>query len=209
MTTFSDLLSLILSQIDRIPASLWGVFVGAFFSLAAVALTNRASNQRLRAQFNHEQKQKTQDREMALRKEVYLDAAEAVAAGMNTIGRFANLDLPNDQVANTYTEKAPAIAKVHVIARAETLQALVRFTSELGALFPKLFARRFELLAQKSAIAVLDNQIAGLGKERDRILEMIKQHNIEGIADQRRWNVLQANFESLRVHSPRLAASVW
>jgi hypothetical protein len=69
------------------------------------------------------------------------------------------------------------------------------FTGELGAVFLKLFARRFELMAEKNKIAILDNQIAEFGKERDRILEMIKQHNIEGIVDDRRWQVLQRNFE--------------
>jgi len=181
--------------LEPIPVSFWGVIVGALFALGGVTLTNRAGDRRLRAQFEHERLQKTKDREMALRKEVFLAAAEAVAAGMNAVSRFANFDLPNDQITSDYIEKAPAIAKVHVIARTETIQAMVHFTAELGALYLKLFARRFELMSEKSAIALIDNQVADFGKERDRILEMIKQHNIEGVVDDRRWNILQGNFE--------------
>ncbi len=180
---------------ETIPASFWGIVIGSFFSLGGVALTNRAGDGRLRAQFEHERLQKTKDREMALRKDVYLAAAEAVAAGINAIGRFANFDLPNDQITGNYIEKAPAISKVHVIAKTETVQAVMRFTTELGVLFLKLFARRFELMGEKSAIALLDNQVTEFGKERDRILEMIKQHNIEGVADDRRWSVLHGNFD--------------
>lgn len=132
---------------------------------------------------------------MALRKEVFLSAAEAFAAGMNSIGRFANFDIPNDQVTQPYVEKAPAISKVHVIARTETILPLVQFASRLGALYMELFARRHELVNERNAIALVDNQVAQFGKERDRILEMIKQHNIEGVVDQRRWKVLQDNFE--------------
>lgn len=181
--------------LESIPATFWGVTFGSLLSLGGVALTNSASDRRLRAQFEHERIQKTKEREMALRKEVFLAAAEAVAAGMNAIGRFANLDLPNDQITGDYIEKSPAIAKVHVIAKAETIQAMVSFTGELGALFLKLFAKRFELMGERSGIALIDNQVAEFGKERDRILEFIKQHNIEGIVDDRRWNVLQANFD--------------
>lgn len=189
------MLNAIAQVFDAIPASFWGVVVGSFFSIMGVAITNRASDKRLRAQFEHERESKTKDREMALRKEVFLSAAEAVLAGMNTVGRFANFDIPNDEVAQPYVEKASAIAKVHVIARTETILPLAQFTSRLGALHIELFARRHEMMNERSALAVVDSQVAQFGKERDRILEMIKQHNIEGVVDQRKWNVLQNNFE--------------
>lgn len=189
------MLNIIAQFLDAIPASFWGVVVGSFFSIAGVAITNRAGDKRLHAQFEHERESKTKDREMALRKEVFLSAAEAVAAGMNSIGRFGNFDIPNDQVTQPYVEKAPAISKMHVIARTETILPLAQFTSLLGALYMELFARRHELMNERSTIALIDNQVAQFGKERDRILEMIKQHNIEGAVDQRRWKVLQDNFE--------------
>lgn len=191
MNTLSELLHLF----DEIPASFWGVVFGSFFSIAGVAISNRASDRRLRAQFNHEREQKTKDREMALRRDIYLSAAEAIDAGINAISRFANFDMPNDQVTTAYTEKAPAISKVHVIARTDTVQALATFTGQLGTLFLTLFAKRLELLGERTAIDNLENQIAELGKERDRILEIMKQHNIDGIIDMRRWNTLQENFE--------------
>lgn len=189
------MLSVITQFLELIPASFWGVVVGSFFSIAGVAITNRASDKRLRAQFEHERESKTKDREMMLRKEVFLSAAEAIAAGMNSIGRFVNFDIPNDQVTQPYVEKAPAIAKVHVIARTETILPLAQFTGRLGSMYIELLARRLELMDERNAIALIDNQVEQFGKERDRILEMIKQHNIEGIVDQRRWATLQGNFE--------------
>lgn len=191
MSMLADLIHLL----ESVPATFWGVVFGSLLSLGGVALTNRASDRRLRAQFEHERMQKAKEREMALRKEVFLAAAEAVAAGMNAISRFSNLDLPNDQITSDYIEKSPAIAKVHVIAKAETIQAMVSFTGELGALFLKLIAKRFELMGDRSAIALIDSQVADFGKERDRILELIKQQNIEGVVGDRRWNVLQGNFD--------------
>lgn len=189
------MLNAVAQILDRIPASFWGVVVGSFFSIVGVAITNRASYKRLYAQLEHERQSKTKDREMALRKEVFLSAAEAISAGMETIGRFANFDIPNDQVTKPYVEKAPAIAKAHIIARTETILLLVQLVSRLGSLYIELFARRHELMNEKSTLAVVDNQIAQFGKERDRILEMIKQHNIEGGIDQRRWKALQDSFE--------------
>jgi hypothetical protein len=185
----------ILELFERIPASFWGVVVGSFFSITGVALTNRASDHRLGKQFEHERLQKTKDHEMVLKKEVYLAAAEAISAGINSIGRFANLDLPNDQITISFIEKVPAISKVHVIAKTETVQTLVEFMGELNSVFLILYATRFELLAERGAILNLDAQIAEYGKSRDRFLEMIKQYNIEGNTDGRRLSVLQGNFD--------------
>lgn len=189
------MLNTIAHYLNAIPASFWGVVVGAFVSIVTVALTNRAHDKRLRDQFEHEWATKTKEREMALRREVFLSAAEAISAGMSSIGRFANFDIPNDQVTEPYVEKAPAISKIHVIANTETILPLAQFTSRLGALYLELFARRYELMSEKNSIALIDDHIAQFGKERDRILEMIKQHNIEGIVDERRWQVLQNNFD--------------
>lgn len=189
------ILSELLTLIEKIPATFWGVVVGSFFSILGVALTNRASDRRLRTQFSHERELKTKDREMMLKKEIYLAATEAIAAGTNAIGRFANLDLKNDQITEEYIEKAPAISKVHVIAKIKTVQAIVNLTGELGATFLLLFSKRFKLMAELSQIRSLESQMAEFGKERDLILEMIKQYNIEGIIDDRRWQVLQGNFD--------------
>ncbi|MBL8510320.1 MAG: hypothetical protein JNM52_01630 [Betaproteobacteria bacterium] len=182
-------------MLDAIPSSFWGVVVGSFFSIGGVALTNRASDRRLSAQFEHELALKTKDREMALRKEIYLAAVEAIAAGLDAISRFIDLDLSSDEITAAYVEKAPAISKIHVIAKTETVKALLNFTSSLNSLYMTLVAQRCQLQNDRNAIIMADNQIAGFGKERDRILEMIKQHNIEGIVDDRRWKVLQENFE--------------
>lgn len=191
MTSYSFFFTLI----DKIPGSLWGVVLGSFFSLAGVALTNRASDKRLLAQFQHEQKQKTIDREMALRKEVYLAAAEAIAAGTNVVSQLVNLDLPNDKLIADYAAKAPAIAKAHIIAKTKTMQTLANFTGELGVIYLKLSAKRYELMIEKTQIAVLDNQTAESLKAQNRNLEMITQYNIDGVVDDRLRQTLQRNFE--------------
>src|SRR5438093_10325384 len=118
--------------IEKIPATFWGVVVGAFFALCGVALTNRANDRRLRAQLVHDRQIKDRDRELSLRKDVYLAAAEAISAGFMAVGRFPNLDLPNEEITAGYIEKSPSVAKVHVIAREETMRAVAILTGELA-----------------------------------------------------------------------------
>jgi hypothetical protein len=181
--------------VDQIPASFWGVVVGSFFSVLGVALSNRASDKRLLAQFKHEHKLKTKDREMALRKEIFLDAAEAISAGLSAVGRISNLELENDQVMAVYLEKAPAIAKVHVVASEETVKVLSQLMGDMAAAYLKLFARRYELMAVKNQIINLNNQVAEFGKERQKYLALMQQYNIEVVVDKQRWDAVNKGYE--------------
>lgn len=181
--------------LENIPATFWGVIIGAFFSLGGVALTNRANDRRLRAQLTHDRQLKDRERELSLRKDIYLSAAEAISAGLMTVGRFANLDVPNDQLTAVYLDKSPSIAKVHVIAREKTAREVAAFTGELSSVFLRLFAKRIPLIAQKQQLALLKEQMGSFGKERDRMLDLMKQYNLDGTNDERRWKFLDDTFQ--------------
>ncbi len=183
------------SFLEKFPPAFWGVVVGSFFSLGGVVLTNRANDRRMQAQLAHERELRNKERELALRKEVYLAAAEAISAGFISVSKFSNLDIPPDKVTGEYLDKAPAIAKVHVIATEATARAVVSVVGELSATFLRLFAKRVPLMLQKQQLTTLDAQISGFGKERDRMVELMKQHNLEGSVDDRRWGVIQGTFD--------------
>lgn len=140
---------------------------------------------------------------MALRKDIYLAAAEAAAAGLFAVGRFANLDIPHDKLTEGYLDKAPAITKVHIIASEKTVKAVSNFSTELSAAFLRLSVKRFQLVAQKQHIEFLRAQVDTSLKENARTLELQKHYNIEGLADPRKWNVLQQNFEFERDRGER------
>lgn len=195
MNWLLEYVRLIIGLIEKIPPAFWGIIIGSFFSLGGVVLTNRANYQRLREQFTHDRELRIKDRDLALRKEVYLAAAEAVSAGFVAVGKFSNLDVPNEKVTEGYLEKAPAIAKVQIIANEETARAVASVANELGAVYLKLFTKRIPLNVLKMRITIMDNQIASFGKERDRMLELMTQHNLELSTDQRRFDAIKQKFD--------------
>lgn len=85
-----------------------------------MALTNHANDRRLKRQLDHDRDMRSRERELSLRKDIYLAAAEAISAGLIAIGRFANLDIPHEKLTEAYLDKSPSIAKVHVIAKEQT-----------------------------------------------------------------------------------------
>jgi hypothetical protein len=191
MTILADLLTLA----QKIPATFWGVVIGAFFSLGGILLTNRAHDRRQRSQLAFDRELRNRDREFSLRRDVYLEASEAISAGLIAVGRFGNLEIPNDKVTEGYTDKAPSIAKVHVIAREQTARVVMELVGELSATYMRLFAKRAPLIVQKQQLDLLNERVQRYSRERDRTLEQMKQHNLDGAQDQRRWGVLQSNFD--------------
>ena len=141
---------------------------------------------------------------MVLRKDIYLAATEAAAAGLQAIGRFANLDIPHDKLTEKFLDKAPSITKVHIIANEETVKAVLNFSIELNAAFLRLSMKRFQLVVQKQRIDSLRAQCDISLQNNARTLELIKQYNIEGLADQRKWAVLQDSFKFEEAHGDKL-----
>jgi hypothetical protein len=164
-------------------------------TLSGVFVANLSQNKRLRAQLAHEREMKNREREMSLRKDVYLAGAEAAYAGLLAVNRFANLETPHEKVIEGYLDKAPSLAKVHIIAKEETVKALVAFSAALDTLFVRLFARRGPLVSEKQKIDALITQADITDKENSRTLELIKQYNLEGLTDQNRRDWLQRNFD--------------
>ncbi len=185
----------ILGLVETIPAAFWGVVIGSFYSLGGIYLTNRSNDRRLRAQLAHDREIRNRERELSLRKDIYLAAAEAISAGLNAIGRFADLELPHNQLTASYLEKSASIAKVHVIAKEDTARAVAAFLGDLSSTYLRLIPKRMLLSGQKVAIGLLKEQMDNFAKERDRMVELMKQFNLEGGGDKRRWDVIDNNFK--------------
>lgn len=193
--TMMDILTEVLRLIEKIPATFWGVVIGSFFTLGGIVLTNRANDRRLREQLRHDRELRNRDRELSLRKDVYMSAAEAIWAGLIAVGRFGDLEIPNNKVTEAYTEKSPAIAKVHVIANEQTVRAQTNLASELNATYMRLFAKRVPLITKKVQISNLQQQIDSLTRDETQMLELMKQFNLDGATDQRRWDVIEGHFK--------------
>jgi hypothetical protein len=149
----------------------------------------------LQTQLEHERELRAKERELTLRKEIYLAGVEALQAGASIITDLANLDIPQELIGKSYSEKAAAVAKLQVIATEATLRSLILAAAELTTAILELTAKRIPLGMLKRQIAMLDEQTASFAKERDRMLELMRAHNIEGNTDRHRYSVLQGNFD--------------
>ena len=175
----------IVSLIEKIPATFWGVTIGSFFTIFGIVLTNWSNTKRLRIQLEHDRDLKARERDLALRKEIYLAAAEAISAGMGVVGRLGDPNVSHDKLMQSFVDKSPSIAKVNIVAGDTTIKALSLFMAELTGVLLRLSSKRIKLGVLQQRLTLVQEHIGLASKERDRMVSLMKELNLAGLRDER------------------------
>ncbi len=158
-------------------------------------LTNRTNLKNLRTQLDHDREQRSKDRSLSMRREIYLAAAEAIASAMNTVARYGDLSLSQNELTAEYRAKSDQISKIHVVASEETALRFIAFMRDLGATFIKLNIQRMELSSARAHMQTLIQRINSHNASRDHYLELMKKFNVDGTMDEQRMAVLESGFK--------------
>ena len=81
-------LAMLIKAISEVPATFWGVIIGAGFSLSGVVLINKNNTTRLETQLANERIMKRAEREFNLKRDIYLECAE-VRSGPVCLNSFS------------------------------------------------------------------------------------------------------------------------
>jgi len=190
-----DPLQFLIQLLAEIPATFWGVVIGSLFTLTGIYLTNRASDRRLRLQLQNDRELKNREREMAFRKDTYAAGVEAISVQVSVLPKISDLSFSLKEISAIAVEKSPALAKVNLVAREGTLRALASFGAEFSGAFTRLTQQRTALAILQEQIAAKAALLRGFEKTRDAMLELMRHHNIDGVQDPRRFEVIQENFD--------------
>ncbi|MBU1130453.1 hypothetical protein KKE45_04005, partial [Patescibacteria group bacterium] len=126
----------------NIPDVVWAAIIASVITLTGVYLTNRGSFNRLIKQLDHESYQKDRDRNMELRRQVYLDAAEAITGNHLVLAKISILDVSDSDLSNQFSKSAAIISKVYAIGSAKTVKTVSELTSVMGSKYLLLIAER-------------------------------------------------------------------
>ena len=216
-----------------VPLALWiavGVAVlSAVVTLASVVLSNCISRRNLRDQLKrggeqfaaqvahdseqlerrlaHEADQRDRERTMSLRREVYLEAAEALAHANTLLGRMS--DIENDQkvLGEELATDLGKIAKIHIVGSDRTIQAVMDYANALGPAVIELVAKRGPLMIRKADIAHQQTFIDVALAERKRFTAVMQQLNLDGVTDQsKRERILAQSRIATEAHESHIAA---
>lgn len=162
--------------LKSIPDVVWAAIIASLIAivgtLGGVLLTLWDNRKRLTAQLTHDAKQRDREREMEIRREVYLAAAEAVAEAQERLGQVASMDIQEVGKKFSGTSLSPATNKVQLIGSEATVKAVSAFTRKYGEALMALMPKKIHLTRIQAEVNELNSKINATQASRR---EMIQQ----------------------------------
>lgn len=144
---------------------------------------------------SHQLKISAIEREQNIKKEVYMDALEAITKSLNMIASFSNLSISEEKITSGFSEQAGKIAKVQIVGTKDTVQAVTVFMGEIGTATLHLMLERMALINRKNDIKISEDFRDKYQSEVDRYLSIMKNFNLAGKQDEGTWEHLNRHLE--------------
>ncbi|EGG93798.1 Chromosome segregation ATPase [gamma proteobacterium IMCC1989] len=123
-------------------------------------------------------------REKIIKKEVYMDAIEAITISQSVISNLANLNLTEEKISKDFSCHSGKIARVQLVGEKETVRAVTTFTAAIGTAFLDLMLERGALVGRKADIERTQNFRDRHHSEIERYMTLMKTMNVDGLLDQ-------------------------
>lgn len=184
--------------VRSIPEGIWGVIIGSALAFGGTWTATRA-------QLRHDARQRERERQMQLRRDVFLEAAEGVAGTVEYFMRFANVDIPITDVTSSNVRPG-WLNKLYTVASLGSIEAFSDASATLGASAFDLFRRRLPLEDIKGKLAAANQQIEMMKVAQQGIREAAATLNNQpptpDILD--RLNLVQQHWEQSWAELERL-----
>lgn len=139
------------ATIAEIPEAVWGAMVGAVIALAGVGV-----------QLWHDRRERERERRFDAKKDVYVEAAEALASAQAFLSGFARTDVPIAEQLSTLQGNPGWLNKLHIFAGHATLSAV----TAAGDYFTDAAA---DLASKRFALETLSWRLKERERERDQL----------------------------------------
>lgn len=174
------------------------VAAGSIITLFGVWLQSRSEAGRLKRQLQHDSDQREKERQMDLRREVFLGAAEALGRQSEYINLFSKVDFDFWKDQEIIKGNIGAGNKVHLIAGIETIDAYARANQSWANALLKLTKARLKIEEVKSELKSQEDIIAMLSAHRDEALASIRALGTSGNSPQEVHQLHRRRFDELQ-----------
>lgn len=135
------------------------------------------------------------EREQNIKKDVYMEAVEAITKSQNMLASFSNLNISEEKITSDFSDHAGKIAKVQIVGTKDTVQAVTVFMGEIGTATLHLMLERMVLINRKNDIKISEDLRNEYQSEVDRYLSIMKNMNLAGNQDKSTWDYVNKSFE--------------
>ena len=124
----------VVEWLRSIPDVIWSGVVASIITLTGVFISNSSNTRRLRLQLHHDAVERQKERVNALRRDVYLKAAEEISRANSYLASLTQLDVTKSNVADGLKEFFAISAKLQLVAEPKTALLVNDLTAAYGEL---------------------------------------------------------------------------
>jgi hypothetical protein len=192
----------ILSALHHVPDTVWAALIAAGVAFFTATLSNRNSRKQLRMQLDSSATQQRLEREMALKRDVYLPTVEAVARIQGALGRLVDVNESQTEIARQMAADLATVLKAHLVASQATVTAIMNFTKVVMPAFLELTFLRAPFVNRKQLIALTQGHMDSALADHKALVQLMKQRNISGSSDSAAMERLQTQARNeLTMHN--------
>jgi len=185
----------IVSLFSSIPDVVWSGLIASGLTLSGVLLSNWSNTNRLILQLQHDANEKAKERTAALRREVYLRAAEELTKANSYLASLPQVDLTKTNAAEGLQEFFAAAAKLQLVAEPKTALLVNQLVAAYAELLLRLLARLMPLQEVRTNIAVGDHHYNKAQAEITRLLSEMFKYNETAQKNDAVFHALNASLE--------------
>jgi hypothetical protein len=197
----------IINMLKLIPDVIWSAIIASGITFLGVTLSNRANRKSLLLQLNHAAQEKDKERELQIRKDVYLEAAEVTAEAINDVmlipSRIANSK--NVEIGNRMLQ---ALSKVHMVATLDTAKSITQFVVTFNQLTLPIISEMVKYLALKQELTNLNN-LSEMKLNTMKETKIIYEHSDSNIKqDPKVLDAYERMFDKTKAERDNIIASI-
>jgi hypothetical protein len=185
----------IAALILSIPDVIWSGVIASLLTLGGVLISNRSNTNRLLIQLKHDANEKSKERTAALRRDVYLKAAEELTKANSHLGSLAQADLAKTNATEGLQGFFAPAAKLQLIAEPKTALLVGEVAGAYGELLLKLLARLVPLQRIRSDISSHEKIYEDAHAEVKRVLSEMTKFNESAQSNESVFRALQSSFD--------------
>jgi hypothetical protein len=174
------------------------VAAGSIITLFGVWLQSRSEAGRLKRQLQHDAEQREKERQMDLRREVFLGAAETLGRQSEYINLFSKVDFDFWKDQEVLKGNIGIAYKVQLIAGIDTIEAYARANQCWGSAILELAKMRLKIEEVKAELNGQESLIVLLSNHRDEALASMKAIVNSGTQSQDAYQFHRERFDDLQ-----------
>ena len=180
--------------LEAVPAAVYAAMTASSITLIGLWLQNRGESQRNLQRLEHDAWQRDREREMTLRREVYLCAAESLAQAQEYLAGLSRMDDSTQQHEALIKGVGADLNKVHIVGSMATVQAVVEANQFFAHALSELSVHKLPIAAIEREIVCEQEAVDSAIARRDEALAQLKEMTRTAKEDARAWDLHQRIF---------------